>query len=50
MKVLTLKESLTDLVRSDQGLVARGAFALNVGNQVRASKRWLAFHNGWVQA
>ncbi len=37
--MLTLKESLTDLVRGDQGLVSRGAFALNVVNQVKHSLR-----------
>jgi hypothetical protein len=35
VKVLTLKESLTELVKHDQGLVSRGAFAINVVNQVR---------------
>ncbi len=33
--MLTLKESLTELVKHDQGLVSRGAFAINVVNQVR---------------
>jgi hypothetical protein len=35
VKVLTLKESLTELVKHDQGLVSRGAFAINVVSQVR---------------
>ncbi len=42
VKVLTLKESLTELVKHDQGLVSRGAFAINVVNQVRrrGQPRW----------
>ena len=35
VKVLTLKESLADLVKNEQGVVSRGAFAINVLNQVR---------------
>jgi hypothetical protein len=38
VKVLTLKESLTELVKHDQGLVSRGAFAINVVNQVRRGR------------